>query len=318
MKRKALLMLCAVMTFFSCTLLGPLVVNNQMTDKHVHISGTKLNMIPPAGFSTSLYFSGFLEEQTRSSVMVRTIPDPIESVLYGFPNMTAETKDLTFIMKKDLVINGCRGRLYIGKQQKQGIMHHKYILVFGDKHNSFILYALFAQDPDNDYRDTVKASLLSVVYEPEREIDSRSTTGFEIDAQSFGFRSAGVDSGLSFYTADGLIPTEAENKTTLISGRFSNTEGMQDKRLFAGELITQTESVNDVRVEVINDISLDDLSGCEVMARAKDETTEEPVFVYQLVLFGDDAYYVLRGLAYQDVKKNLDMMKKIFKTFERE
>jgi hypothetical protein len=223
------------------------------------------------------------------------------------------------IVKSDeeLMINGYRGRLVFGEQKQKMLFYYNYLLLFGDEDNTFLIFCFLKEDFDKDFRDAIRTSLLSVVYEPYREIDSRKTTFFEIDESSCDLQFAGVVSGSSVYTIDGLIPTKSYNKTSLTTAQFINEEGMEDKKLFATDLIKQTENIQNIEIQFTRDIILDGLSGYEITAFAEDDITKEFVFAYQMVLFSDDYYYVLKGLVYDDVKTNLDMVEAVCKTFKR-
>ena len=100
----------------------------------------------------------------------------------------------------------------------------------------------------------------------------------------------------------------------------SASEGLviEDKRSYAIKRVQQTATLKNVQIENLERISIDDLPGYEITARAADKNQGWPRYVYQVLLFGETDYYLIVGLAAsEDKDEYLPVFKDIAKTFKR-
>jgi len=317
MQRVSLLILIAALGIISCAPKPPLIINNELTAEHVNIPGTKISIIPPAGFALSGYFTGFLNAQARCSIVAATITGPVVSILKGFNADTFHKANINIKRTDELLINGYIGRLIFGEQSKEGKTYDRYTLIFGDGDNTYILNGIFSKDYEDKYGKAIKTSMLSVVYEPKRDNDPRSAVNFTIDDSKIKLKFAGTFAESLMYTADGKIPTKSKDKTMFFTAQVADQEGVQDKKLFSMELVKQAATVKNVEIKSVKPVTMDGISGYEIIANAKDGKTLAPVLLYHISLYSDELYYIMMGMAYNDYDANLRMFKVGCRTFKR-
>ena len=92
-------------------------IQNQHSDAHKHIRGTKISLIPPADFSEASNFNGFQHEPSNSSIMVMDIPGPFSEISAAFTkeNMRAQGVELDTLYQ--VQIGDVPGLLLEGTQQ---------------------------------------------------------------------------------------------------------------------------------------------------------------------------------------------------------
>ncbi|MEJ2664987.1 MAG: hypothetical protein P8107_13265, partial [Spirochaetia bacterium] len=317
MKRIYLLILINALAVFTCAPKPPLIINNIRTAEHENIPGTKLSIIPPEGFAPSGYFIGFLNAQARCSIMVTTIPEPVVSMLEGFTADELHKSGINVKSQDELLINDHRGRLFYGEQTAKGAVYYKYLMIFGDGDNTFVLAGTFPKEYEDKFGEAIKTSLLSTVYEPDRETDPRKTVNFEIDESKTKLKFAGTFLKSLMYTVDGKIPTKAKDKTMFFTAQVANQEGVQDKKLFSMELVKQAATVKNVEIKSVKPVTIDGISGYEIIADAKDAVNLAPVLLYHVSLYSDELYYYMMGIAYNDYDANIRMFKVVCRTFKR-
>ena len=66
----------------------------------------------------------------------------------------------------------------------------------------------------------------------------------------------------------------------------------------------------------INEIEVDGISGYEIVGEALDKNGAKEL-VYEVMLFTDNGYYLLVGTTNDDFEANLDLFKKVSRTFKR-
>ena len=71
------------------------------------------------------------------------------------------------------------------------------------------------------------------------------------------------------------------------------------------------------KIESTQQITIDNISGYEIIAIGKDKKTGNPEKSYQVILFSDSLYYIFYGSTNQDFDNNINELKKAVKTFNR-
>lgn len=62
---------------------GQKKINNMISREHENIAGTKISVIPPAGFIKAVDFLGLQLLQNEASIMINDIPGPYSEVSKG-------------------------------------------------------------------------------------------------------------------------------------------------------------------------------------------------------------------------------------------
>jgi hypothetical protein len=73
--------------------------------------------------------------------------------------------------------------------------------------------------------------------------------------------------------------------------------------------ITQNDSVTEV--------SIDGISGFEIIATGNDKKTSLEEKICQVILFSDNLYYIFYGSTNKDYANNINEIKKVIETFKR-
>jgi hypothetical protein len=292
-------------------------IQNSLTPEHVNIKGTKISVIPPNGWTVASNFNGFQQTGSSSSLMVVEIPGPFEEVSKGLTEEGLKTQGVILDKKRTVTVNGYSGLYVVAKQFAYETMFGKYILVFGNDQTTFIINGMFPRDFEKELGSAVEKSMLSVVYEPNKEINPLKSVNFEIDVSNSKFKFAQMMSNTLLYTADGNVPTKSDDKTTLMVGTSLGKIKMEDEKQYAINRMKQYPSIKNIESKQINSITIDDISGYEIIANGIDSKTGEPEMIYQIMLFSDNAYYLIVGVANTEFEENIELFKKIGKTFKR-
>jgi len=292
-------------------------LQNELTPEHINVKGTKISIIPPKGWTAATNFNGFQQMGSSSSLIVIEIPGPYSEVSKGLTVDGLKTQGVILDKKRNITVNGQKAEYIVAKQFAYETMFGKYILVFGNEQTSFFLNGMFPIDFEKELGKEIEKSILSVVYEPNKEVDPLKSVNFEIDASSSKFKFAKMMSNMLLYTVDGLVPTESTDKTTLMVGTSLGKIEMDDKKQYSINRIKQYPSIKNVESKEIESVTIDDVSGYEIVAYGKDEKTDDPEMIYQIMLFSDNGYYMIVGIASDDFEKNIELFRKISKTFKR-
>ena len=290
---------------------------NELTPEHINVKGTKISIVPPQGWITANNFNGFQQMGSGSSLMVLEIPGPYSGVSRGLTEEGLKTQGVILDKKRNITINGLNGEFIVAKQFAYETMFGKYILVFGNELTSFFITGMFPDEFKNELGKDIEKSMLSVVYEPDKEIDPLGSVNFEIDVSNSKFIFAKMMSNTLIFNSDGRVPTESDDKTALIVGTSLGKIEMEDKKQFSISRIKQYPSIKNVESNDIKSVTIDDISGFEIIAYGRNEETGEPEMIFQIMLFGDNGYYMIVGIANDNFKENINLFRQISQTFKR-
>jgi hypothetical protein len=159
-------------------------------------------------------------------------------------------------------------------------------------------------------------SLITVGQEADKIATPLESLDYSIDVSGSKLRFAGKVANSIIFTTDGVLQTKSTDKTILLVTEAFSKAPIADKKTFALNRVNQTP-LEIENVESSSEITIDGISGYEVVAKGKDSKTEEKENLYQVILFSDNLYYVLLGTTNDESKISMDLLKKIIHTFRR-
>lgn len=296
---------------------GQRELNNIKTDKHQHVEGSNLFLIPPPGFAEATNFQGFQQESSGASIMVIEIPGPFSESTKGFTEEGLKSQGVVLNKREEVKVNGYQGLFITAEQLAYGVNYAKYILVFGDEQNTFMVNGAYPKKVQELKSDMLE-SVFSVVYESGLVVDQLSTVPFSIDTRNTKLKFATNMGGSLLYTVDGKAPTEAADKTAFIAGLSISNIQSPDRKLSSLARIKQLPYTGLVIDEDdIDEIEIDGISGYEIHGEGLDKSSGTKELVYQVMLFDSNGYYIMVGSTKSDFQQNLDMFKQIARTFRR-
>ncbi len=294
---------------------GQTKITNTLTAEHITIEGTKISLIPPAGFIKAANFFGLQQNQSGSSIMVLDIPGPFSETSKGMSKEGFLSQGVEVKGVEKLTLNDLPAIFITGEQNSQGRIYTKYVLCFGTESETIIINCATPNNL-NEIAKEVKTSILTSFYEADKNINMLDIVDYSIDLDSSKLQFANGASNSLIFTTDGIMPTKSADKTTLIiSKSFSNTD-FEDKKLFCLNRLKQLP-VEITKIETTTETSIDGISGFEIIALGKDKKTSAEVKMCQVILFSDNLYYIFYGSTIQDFDNNIREITNLISTFKR-
>ncbi len=288
---------------------------SEPTKNHVLVKGTNINMIPPKGYTESTNFKGFQNSDDQTSmIMIVEIPGPFNEVSKGFTIEMLATKGMKLINKKEISINEFKGYLIDLEQEANGLTYAKNILIYGDDNSTTIINGVFLKN-SKETEIIIKESVSSTVIDNRVKVNSREALDYTLeDSGDLVFVSI-IGNGFLF-NRDGKIPTQSDDKATLIADRSYNKTEIEDHKQFC--LLRLKKFPDDYQIidkKGVNEIEIDGLKGYELYAKNLDKENE---LLYQVILFQEDGgYYIFIGTYFKGKESTLKDIQKIIMTFKR-
>jgi hypothetical protein len=254
-----------------------------------------LKLAQPEGFEKDESFHGFGQRDTQSSVVAVKIPGPFSQVSAGFTAENLRARGWTLKSKEAIKIDDLSGYLIHFQQPAAGVEFLKWAVVFGDENKSFLVTATFPESQEAALSKKLKSAVLSVRLADGEESPPGADLNFTITTSPKLKLATQVGKNL-LYTKNGKIPAESPTDPMYVVGRSLGPVSVADKREFVDRRLRQTANTQIKKIESTKAVRVGGLAGYESLADAADEKSGVPLRLYQVILFSDDAYYLMQGL----------------------
>jgi hypothetical protein len=282
------------------------------------VAGTRVSVVPPAGFAPSQQFPGFVQESMSASIMVTEFPGPFSETSSGFASpLELMKRGMTLLSKQELKVNGRSGLLLQVKQIAFGTEYLKWLLIFGDDEESAIIAATFPKKLEMELSEKMKVSVLTAKWDKGKVVSPTEGLNFTFTEKG-EMRLAKRIAHTLLYTKSGTFPSKGVDDPLFVIGQALSQIQLDDKQEFVKSRLSQTATITGIEIERLSQVTVDSLSGYEISARGKDQETGQPMVIYQLVLFEDQGYYIMQGLVSETQRQvYLPVFKEMAESFKR-
>lgn len=288
---------------------------NKLTPNHLAITGTKISLIPPKGFTKASNFLGLQQEGSGSSILIVQLPGPFSQVSKGFTKEEIATKGIEASTIENLTFDMLPAVFISGTQKANGSIFTRYILVFGTEQETIMINGTFPQKLTAIGKE-VKKSILTAYYESDRKVDPLSTVDFEINPNVANLKFASSMMSSLIYTGDGSFPPKSDDKTSLIVGRSMSAVKVDHRRQYALDRLRKFPLEN-IKIDTMTEVTIDGISGYEITAEYKEQKVDKPSKIEYVILYGDKSYYVFLGTTNVDFDSNIAKFQQAIRTFRR-
>ncbi|WP_036478248.1 hypothetical protein [Myxosarcina sp. GI1] len=313
MKKLTSLLITSVFT------LGLIATPALSQDKLEKILGTKISIVPPAGFVAATRFSGYQEEESNSSIVVTEISAPISQLKPGLINSEELAKQgMVLLTQQTVVVDGKDATMLKVRQKAYGTEFLKWILLLGNNTESVLVAAGFPQEFEAQYSESLKYSLLTVTW--NSEIATSPTEGLDYSLQEYGdLKLAQRLVNSLIYTKNGEFSSQSTNAPVFVVAP-SVAPLYKELGIFARERLLKTDNLREIAIASESKITINNLNGYEITAVGKDVKSEEKIVLYQVVLLdSENYYYLMQGQVDNKLTgKYLPVFKQFARSFQRQ
>ncbi len=137
-------------------------------------SQTKLRQ--PAGFDLAENFEGFAQIETRTSVMVATLPAPFAEATAGLNDMAAiNARGWKLLGTTSRTRNGASEMIMHFEQTASGTVFSKWLRAFSHQGQTIMVTAAFPKDHEAQLTDILHATVLSAQVDEQKSNDPSKT-----------------------------------------------------------------------------------------------------------------------------------------------
>lgn len=270
-------------------------------DEPTNVSGTRVFIAPPRGFTEADNICGFQHAASQSTLMITEMPAPVDQIIKGFDAPTLATRGIKLISKNAVEVSGLNGILLQLQQKHLGEFHRKWVAVFGNSHDTVIVMATYP-GRETGIGDTLKTAVLSVHWDPETSVDPLASMPFLVTPPQ-GMRLAHQLQKMLLYTSDGQLNKKTTRDPMFCIGQSAGVRDNEDVKKFSTQRLGRTDGFYNFEIRRERLLKVNGLESYEIDADAIDMRTQEPVSLYQLLIFNDadPTYFIAQGIVHREL-----------------
>jgi hypothetical protein len=295
-----------------------LLASPLMAEEPVQVKGTRVTMTPPPGFVRADIFNGFQLKEKTATIMVVELPAPYAAATAGFTKEGLEARGMTLLEKSEVTVGGMPGLLLKIAQKAHGTDFEKWTLATGSKDFTIVINGSYPVEYSKELSLPVKNSLLSAQLSGKAPAVKDDDIPFSITAEApLKFARSLMKSII--LTKNGEFPAKSpEDPVFIASPSLSSGLVITDRKEFSLKRVMKIEQVKEVKVISSREVTIDSLQGNEILASGKDSKEGFPVFIYQVMLYGESDYFIIQGLVgAREKEKYLPLFRKCASSLRR-
>lgn len=266
------------------------------------VAGTRVSLIPPAAFAPSSQFPGYELGSTGVTILVMEMPGAFSETGAAFSDAAAlAAQGMVFLDKSGVTVQDRDGLLVHARQTAQGREYLKWILVLGDEKETVLVVAAVPKELEKTYSSALRTSVLTAVWDKVKNVPYTEGLSYAV-TENGGIKFAKRVGSSLMYSKSGTIGAGEANDPVFLVAPSVSQVAIGDTEAFSKARVLATVTMSDIELESSNKVKIDELDGYEIVAKAKQRSSGRPVLLYQVVVFDDQTYYQMVGIASTESK----------------
>ena len=265
--------------------------------------GSRIGLQPPAQMSLSRGLSGFRDPATGAAIVTIEMPaEAYPSMAAGFTEDALKSQGFALSLRETPKVDGSDAILISGVQTDGNVKVPKTILLASEPTMTALVIAqLPSVASPSAVADAVKA-LRTVAFRPPLAMaEQLAALPFRLGDLA-GFRPVRAMGGTSLLMTDGPndVVKEAEQPIMIVAQSFAPAPPPDQRETFARTALVANTFVKDAMLERSQGYRQAGADWHEIVARAKDGHSGNPVVVVQTIRFEPDGYTRMVGVVRAD------------------
>jgi hypothetical protein len=261
---------------------------------------SRIGLAPPPGFTPSNKFGGFENAQDSAVILLVELPvDAYAEIEKGFTDEALKARGMMVQTREPLTLKDGRGFFVSGPQESGGVKRHEIVMVATLPGATTIVSLQMIQDSRAKFTDAVAReafATLAVRTVPESErlavlpYKLTDLAGFRL------IRTAGDGSAILTEGPNDAVDA-VEQPFMVISIAPGETPKAEERDKFARRIFGGAPGLKDIKITRAEPLRIGNMQGYEIVADAKDKSTDTEVTAVQWLRFGGNGYLQIFALA---------------------
>jgi hypothetical protein len=284
-------------------------IKTTKTDKHIHVAGSRLFIVPPPGFKPIGTMVGLQKESGAQIIIMDLVGGNFYTNAATTSGEAYEKAGAKVFDYKEITINGFPAKyIYMENAEKM----RAYNLVFGDSSFSTMIMAMYPASDAQTGKEILQ-SLQTIWYDKSVTVDPFAIAHFRIDDSVSKFRFQQFNASMYLYTVDGKKLDTAVDNSMLIIAQIPRQENMTGENI-AEMMLAKAQQYGFADPQV-KDISKEPINGSEtVEAETHGMLKDKKAVFYYCIITKGDKQLIITGVAKNNTEEDVAEFKKLTHT----
>ncbi|NIX75994.1 hypothetical protein [Microvirga terricola] len=269
---------------------------------------SRIGIVPPEDMVPSKRFAGFENEEKAAAItFVEMPPEAYSQLVSGLTKEALKRQGMSVTFRENFKV-GSRTGVLIGGTVSGPDAGRKWVLAVKGGDLTALLVAQVQGGSDGYSEAQMRSALKSVALRGPVSLDEQvSALPFRV-TDAAGFRPVKVLSGSSVLYTEGPLDTfkAMEQPVVILAASLTPPPPPGERRdQFAQAALTSNKILKDVAYERSESFRFKGQEWHEIVAKATDAASNQPVIVLQTIRFDSDRYVRMVGMAKIDQREQL-------------
>lgn len=238
----------------------------------VPVPGTRVRLAPPAGHVPGPTFRGYEWPGTSTSLSIHESREMLGRVLEQFDAAHLHEYGATLVDEARATFGEYKGRLLRVRLDQHGVAMERWIAIVGTLDRSAVLFASYAEQDADLWRDTMKATLLGATWKPGADFDPLGSLPWTVQPPGGLVFAEVVETTVVFAEDEDLRSAKPTDAWTLVRPVRRHAEN-GDLRTFAEAEVRELD-MERLDIDESAPIEVGGRAGWEILARCQEKTTQ--------------------------------------------
>jgi hypothetical protein len=262
---------------------------------------SRIGLVPPAGFTPTTRFAGFENPQASAAILLVAMPgEAYPELEKSLTNETLKTRGITVATREAMTFKDGKGIFVAGPKELGGVKSYESVLIANISGITAIvsvqmIEASHAAISDAVVRDAFKSI---AVRQQVPESEQLAVLPYKItDLSGFHVIRSGQDGTVYLTLGPKDVVTEVEQPFMIIGVVVGEAPKPEERDKIARLAFNSAPGIKDIKIVRAEPLRIGQGSGYEIVAEAKDATSNTEVTTVQWTRFGQNAHLQMFGIA---------------------
>ena len=288
-------------TIVGALALAALTVTPALAADPVFPTSSRVGLVPPAGFVPSTRFAGFENQQANAAILLLTMPnEAYDEVEKNFTNETLKSLGMEVVTREAMTFKDGKGVFVAGPMEQAGSKRYESRMIANLAGVTALVSVQMLESSRAAVTDAmVKDALKTLAVRPQvPEAERLAVLPYKIGELS-GFRVViSAHDGTAVLTQGPKDAAEKVEQPFVLMSVVTGEAPKPDERdKVARQAFGSAPGIKDIKITRSEGLRFGQASGHEIIAEAKDATSNVDVTAVQWLRFGTNAHLKIFAIA---------------------